>query len=114
MKTLALAAAAAMSLAPTLSMAQSACPANAVMQNGACACVSGYELGAGGACVPMAASQSATGGTATVPVMDTIPTGAIVVGGMVILAGVVIGIAAAGSDSSSGTTTTTTTTTTSP
>lgn len=114
MRILALAAAASMSMAPTLTMAQSACPPNAVLQGGVCVCAEGYMLTSDGTCESTdreAVVAVDAGGTAGLPVMGEIPPGAIVVGGLVLLAGVAIGIAAASDDDdSSGTTTTTTTT----
>jgi hypothetical protein len=116
MRILALAAAASMSLAPTLAMAQqNTCPVNAVMEGDVCVCSSGFILGPGGACVAAGGSPDAVvavdpGTTAGLPIFEEIPPGAIVVGGLVLLAGAIIGIAAA-SDDDDGTTTTTTTTT---
>ena len=114
MRILALAAAASMSLAPTLTMAQSACPQNAVLQGGVCVCTQGYMRTEGGSCEssdPETVVAVDAGGTAGMPVLGEIPPGAIVVGGLVLLAGVVIGIAAASDDDDSAGTTTTTTTT---
>lgn len=120
MRIFVLAAAASMSLMPTLAMAQTGCPANAVLRDGVCMCIDGYLLAASGACTSAAASETigaveagGAAGAAGLPVLGTIPAGAAVaVGGLVVLAGVAIGIAAAGGGDSSGTTTTSTTTTT--
>lgn len=125
MRILALAAAASMSLVPTLSMAQTGCPANAILRDSACVCADGYSLAADGACVSNVSAEGGetigatettvaveSGGTAGLPVLGSVPPGAAVVGGLVVLAGVAIGIAAASSDSTSDVTTTTTTTTT--
>ena len=116
MRLLALAAAASMSLAPNLVMAQAACPANAVLSGGVCVCADGFTLGAGGACVSTAAPDvvvavdAGTTARGGLPVMGDIPPGAVVVGGLVLLAGVIIGIAAASDDDDAAGTTTTTTT----
>lgn len=116
MRILALAAAASMSLAPTLTMAQNdTCPENSVLQGGACVCADGYALGAGGVCLASGGEPDVVvavdpGQTAGLPILEEIPPGAIVVGGLVLLAGAIIGIAAA-SDDDDGTPTTTTTTT---
>jgi hypothetical protein len=115
MRILALAAAASMSLAPTLTMAQTdTCPENAELQGGACVCSSGFILGPGGACTAAGGEPTVVavdpGTTSGLPIFEEIPPGAIVVGGLVLLAGAIIGIAAA-SDDDDGTTTTTTTTT---
>lgn len=115
MRILALAAAASMSLAPTLTMAQS-CPANAVLSGNICVCAEGFTVGGGGACVPANVPDVVVavdaGTTADLPILSTIPPEAIVVGGLVILAGIIIGIAAGSDDDSTSTSTTTTTTTT--
>lgn len=116
MRFLSLAAAAAMSLAPTLAMAQSGCPANAVLRDSVCVCADGFMLVASGACVASAptttvAVESGTTAASGLPVLGEIPPGAAVVGGLVVLAGVAIGIAAASDDDDSAGTTTTTTTT---
>jgi len=120
MRIIALAAAASMAFGPSLSMAQTGCPANAIYRDSVCVCADGYSL-VSGACVadapvaegdvssegeastPAEAQTTAAveaGGVAELPVLGSIPTGAIIVGGLVVLAGVAIGIAAASSGSS--------------
>lgn len=115
MRILALAAAASMSLAPTLTMAQQdVCPPNASLEAGVCVCAQGFTLGPGGACVSSAVPDAVvavqTQPAADLPILGAIPPGAIVVGGLVLLAGVAIGIAAAHDDDDAAGTTTTTTT----
>lgn len=115
MRIFALAAAVSMSLTPAMTMAQgSACPANSVLSEGACVCAEGFALGPAGSCLSTAAPDVVvavdSGELAGVPLMSKIPPEAFVVGGLVILAGVIIGIAAASDDDAAGGTTTTTTT----
>jgi len=117
MRIIALAAAASMAFGPTLSMAQTGCPANAIYRDSVCVCADGYSL-MSGSCVSNAPAEGETpaetevpaeaqttaaaesGGLANLPVLGSVPTGAVIVGGLVVLAGVAIGIAAASSGSS--------------
>ena len=105
-----------MSLTPAMTMAQgAACPENSVLSGGACVCADGFALGPAGNCLSTAAPDVVvavdSGQLAGVPLMSQIPPEALVIGGLVILAGVIIGIAAANDDDAAGGTTTTTTTT---
>ena len=113
MRIFALAAAVSMSLTPAVPMAQ-ACPENAVLSGGICVCADGFALAPGGNCISTAAPDVVvavdSGQLAGVPLMSKIPPEALVIGGLVILAGVIIGIAAASDDDAAGGTTTTTTT----
>lgn len=114
MRLLALAAAASMSLAPTLSMAQS-CPENSTLKDGVCVCAEGFALNAVGLCVPpgpdvVVAVDAGAVAPGPLPILSSIPPGAIIVGGLVILAGVIIGIAAASGGTANTTFTTPTTT----
>src|SRR5690625_1518715 len=116
MRVIALAAAASMAFGPTLSMAQTGCPANAIYRDSVCVCADGYSL-VSGSCVsntpvegetpaetPPAEAQTTaaveSGGLSNLPVLGSVPTGAVIVGGLVVLAGVAIGSAAASSGSS--------------
>ncbi len=107
MRILALAAAASMSLAPAVTMADDICPVNSELVGGACQCAEGFVLGAAGACIPTAGSSGVAGGveageTANLPILSKIPKEALIIGGLVILAGVIIGIAAASNGKSNG------------
>lgn len=117
MRIVALAAAASMAFGPTLSIAQTGCPANAIYRDSVCVCADGFSL-VSGSCVsttptegeapteaqaPAEAQTTAaaeSGGLSNLPVLGSVPTGAVIVGGLVVLAGVAIGIAAASSGSS--------------
>lgn len=110
MRMVALAAALATAVTPALSMAASCGPQEVTGSNGACVCKQNYARNAGGQCV--AAVQP--GETAPGPANGTggIPKGAIAVGGVVLLVGAAIGIAAgSGGDNDAVPTTSTTGTT---
>lgn len=113
MRFLALAAAASLTLAPTLPLAQQGvCPQNAIQRGNTCFCAPGFLLSDTGACVvsgPDVKLAVQPGGSAgrPLPILSTIPADAIIVGSLVILGGMIIGIAA----TSGGTPTTTTGTT---
>ena len=112
MRILALAAAASLSLAPALGAAQGTCPANSVLQGGACVCADGFTLGAGGACVtpqPDAIVAVDTGGVAEAGMFGNIPEEAIALGALAALAAIGLGLALSDDDDATSTTTTTTT-----
>lgn len=113
MKILALAAAASLSLSSTVTMAQMACPPNAVLNGGgACECAPGFTLGEGLQCVqPQADVVVAVdpGETAvTSGLLGDIPPAAAAAGVAAIVAGVALGLALSDDDDSTSTTTTTT------
>jgi len=107
-RVIAFVAAASVAFGSTVTMAQIACPANAVYRDSVCICADGFSL-VSGSCIssaliaeePQAPTGGETtasvesGGHANLPVLGSMPAGAVIVGGLVMLAGIAIGVAAA-------------------